>query len=195
MSMKKNTRETILDTAGRLFFTQGYHATGLNQIIKESEAPKGSLYYYFQGGKEELALECIQRIGKEVADTFWSKLSGEEPVSEVMPRMIRELADEMQREDFANFMPFSFWAAAETSCVSHPLREACTDVFRSWQLVLADKLELDGVERQEAQSLSLLLVTMMEGTLIVATTTKDVMPLLTAAQYIPQLIKQHTRLS
>lgn len=191
--MKKNTRETILDTAGRLFFTQGYHATGLNQIIKESEAPKGSLYYYFQGGKEELALECIQRVGKEVANTFWSKLSGEEPVSEVLPHMMLELAEEMKREDFANFMPFSFWAAAETSCVSNPLRQACTDVFRSWQAVLADKLVLDGVERPEAESLSLLLITIMEGTLIVATTTKDVAPLTTAAQYVPQLIKQHAR--
>ncbi len=191
--MKKNTRETILDTAGRLFFTQGYHATGLNQIIKESEAPKGSLYYYFQGGKEELALECIRRIGKDVANTFWNKLSGEGPVSEVLPRMMLELAEEMKREDFANFMPFSFWAAAETSCVSNPLRQACTDVFRSWQAVLADKLELDGVERPEAESLSLLLITMMEGTLIVATTTKDVAALTTAAQYVPQLIKQHAR--
>lgn len=191
--MKKNTRENILDTAGRLFFTQGYHATGLNQIIKESEAPKGSLYYYFQGGKEELALECIRRIGKDVADTFWNRLSGERPVSEVLPKMMLELAEEMKQQNFKNFMPFSFWAAAETSCVSNPLRQACTDVFRSWQNVLADKLVLDGVPRKEADSLSLLLITMMEGMLIVATTTEDVTPLLTAADYVPKLINSHTR--
>lgn len=193
MSEKKNNREIILDTASRLFFTQGYHATGLSQIIKESEAPKGSLYYYFQGGKEELALECIRRVGKEVAKTFWSKLSGEQKVAELLPIMMHELAEEMQRENFENFMPFSFWAAAEASCVSNPLREACTQVFKSWQDVLADKLELDGVERKEAEALSLLLITMMEGTLIVATTTRDVTPLLTSARYVPELIKQHSR--
>ncbi|GGO06248.1 TetR/AcrR family transcriptional regulator [Saccharibacillus kuerlensis] len=193
MSAKKNTRDTILETAGRLFFTQGYHATGLNQIIKESEAPKGSLYYHFQGGKEELALECIQRIGKEVANTFWSKLNDQSTAAESLPIMMTELAEEMERQKFGGFMPFSFWAAVETSCVSHSLREACTDVFRSWQMVLADKLEEDGAARKTAEDLALMLITMMEGTLMVATTTRDATPLLTAAKYIPDLIKQHSR--
>lgn len=67
MSNKPNAREAIVDTASRLFFTQGYHATGLNQIIKDSESPKGSLYYYFPHGKEELALTCINRTSEEVA--------------------------------------------------------------------------------------------------------------------------------
>lgn len=193
MSEKKNSRETILDTASRLFFTQGYHATGLSQIVKESEAPKGSLYYYFQGGKEELALECIQRVGKEVASTFWSKLNDQATASESLPMMLTELADEMQKQNFKNFMPFSFWAAVETSCVSDLLREACTDVFRSWQMVLADKLEKDGAKRKAAEELALMLITMMEGTLMVATTTRDATPLLTAAKYVPDLIKQHSR--
>ncbi|WP_328803015.1 TetR/AcrR family transcriptional regulator [Saccharibacillus alkalitolerans] len=191
--MKKNTRDAILETAGRLFFTQGYHATGLNQIVKESEAPKGSLYYYFQGGKEELALECIQRIGSDVASMFWDKLNDYENAAEGLPVLMTELAEEMEKKDFENFMPFSFWAAVETSCVSTPLRQACTDVFHSWQKVLADKLESDGVERENAEALGMMLITMMEGTLIVATTTKDVSPLLTAAKYVPDLIKQHSR--
>lgn len=39
--MSKQTREKILSTATRLFYFQGFHGTGLNQIIKESGAPKG----------------------------------------------------------------------------------------------------------------------------------------------------------
>ena len=47
MGSKMNTREKILTTAAFLFQKNGYHATGLNEIIKESGTPKGSLYYYF----------------------------------------------------------------------------------------------------------------------------------------------------
>ena len=57
MESKMNTREKILTTAAFLFQKNGYHATGLNEIIKESSTPKGSLYYHFPDGKEEISCE------------------------------------------------------------------------------------------------------------------------------------------
>lgn len=60
MKEKTSDRDNILRTASRLFRKQGYHATGLNQITAESGAPRGSLYYYFPGGKEELAARIHQ---------------------------------------------------------------------------------------------------------------------------------------
>ena len=50
--MEQPAKNRILITAARLFQQQGYHATGLNQIVVESGTPKGSLYYYYPGGKE-----------------------------------------------------------------------------------------------------------------------------------------------
>ena len=37
-------RDQIVATTCQLMELQGYHATGLNQILIESETPKGSLY-------------------------------------------------------------------------------------------------------------------------------------------------------
>ena len=47
------TRQQIVEKTSALLERQGYHATGLNQIVAESETPRGSLYYYFPHGKEE----------------------------------------------------------------------------------------------------------------------------------------------
>jgi AcrR family transcriptional regulator len=54
------TRQKILDTASRLFHRQGYHSTGINQIIQESEVAKGGLYHIFKS-KEELCIEYLNR--------------------------------------------------------------------------------------------------------------------------------------
>lgn len=67
MSSKKSSREKILEAATELFHLKGYHATGLSQIIQESGAPKGSLYYHFPNGKEQLAVEAINLSATRIA--------------------------------------------------------------------------------------------------------------------------------
>ena len=61
-------REKILQTASELMEKQGYHGTGLNEIIQKSGAPKGSLYYYFPEGKEQIASEAVLRAGQIVSE-------------------------------------------------------------------------------------------------------------------------------
>ena len=43
----RQVADKILDTANKLFYTQGYNATGVNQIIEEAGVAKGSLYQHF----------------------------------------------------------------------------------------------------------------------------------------------------
>jgi len=59
------TKQRILGTAFRLFHHQGYNSTGINQIIKESNVAKASLYQIFKS-KEEL---CIEYLNKR--HDFW----------------------------------------------------------------------------------------------------------------------------
>ena len=50
----------ILETAGRLFFTQGYAQTGINQLIDESRVAKRTFYRYFES-KEALGVAYLDR--------------------------------------------------------------------------------------------------------------------------------------
>ena len=56
----RNTRERLIEVAMELFYQQGFHATGLAQILKQAEVNSGSLYHFFDS-KEELLLAVLDR--------------------------------------------------------------------------------------------------------------------------------------
>lgn len=55
----QNPRQRIVSTAMRLFFTQGYLATGINQIIGEADVCKATFYSNFPS-KDDLCVEYIK---------------------------------------------------------------------------------------------------------------------------------------
>lgn len=55
-----SARDRILDTAARLFYRDGYRATGIDRIIAESGVAKMSLYRHF-ASKNDLIFEYLQR--------------------------------------------------------------------------------------------------------------------------------------
>jgi len=54
--MANDTRTRILDTTALLLRQRGYHGTSLNDILSASGAPRGSLYFHFPGGKDQLVI-------------------------------------------------------------------------------------------------------------------------------------------
>jgi TetR/AcrR family transcriptional repressor of lmrAB and yxaGH operons len=186
---KSNPKEAIVTTAARLFFSQGYHATGLNQIVKESCAPKGSLYHYFPNGKEELAHVCIGKANEHIVHKFRDTFAAYDNTGDAIRHFIHETADEAEAAGFTGFLPFSFWAAVETSCISDKLRKASQEVFDAWQEIIAERLRLDGFEEKKAHEMALLILSMMEGALIISLTHQSKEPMLNAADYLSVLTK------
>ena len=64
MPSADDTKDRIVNASAELFRRQGYTGTGLKQIAAEAEAPFGSIYHFFPGGKEQLGEEVI-RVGGE----------------------------------------------------------------------------------------------------------------------------------
>ncbi|MNW34429.1 putative HTH-type transcriptional regulator YxaF [compost metagenome] len=191
MCVKKNSsKDLIIDTAARLFFSQGYHATGLNQILKESQAPKGSLYHYFPQGKEELAHECIHQTNLHIKSRFEEFFAKYDNTADAIQAFIRSMADEAESNGYTGFMPFSLWAAVETACVSPRLREASQAVFVDWQDIISESLHRDGFSDQQAEEIALLIISLMEGALIISLTRQDKTPLLTAAEFLVKVARK-----
>lgn len=58
MKKGEESRQRLICCAAELFWKNGYSATGISEILKQCELPKGSFYFYFKS-KDELATEVI----------------------------------------------------------------------------------------------------------------------------------------
>ena len=65
MAANLPTRERLIVTAATLFRKQGYHATGLAELLAMARVPKGSLYHHFPDGKADLAMAAADWVAAE----------------------------------------------------------------------------------------------------------------------------------
>ncbi|EKQ54324.1 MAG: transcriptional regulator [Methanobacterium sp. Maddingley MBC34] len=191
MGEEINTRERIINAATRLFQLQGYHATGLNQILKESNAPKGSLYYYFPKGKEELALECINLTNVFVEKTIREGLAKIDDPVESIKKSIEQIADNSNSEKDEKHSIKSTkkvsvnLIALETYSSNETLRRACESAYKTWQNVYTEKLVGGGFNKEKAEALGMVIQSMVEGAIIMSLTTESDAPILQIAEQIP----------
>ena len=183
-----SARDEIVEKTCELLELQGYYATGLNQIIKESGSPKGSLYYYFPGGKEELAAEAVRHAGKIVLERIRSNLANITDPAEAIRTFIMNVALNVELSGFRTGGPITT-IAMETASSSVPLREECDSIYNAWQLAFASKLIQGGSGEARARRLAALIIAAIEGGIILCRTNRSREPLESAAEEIALLVK------
>jgi TetR/AcrR family transcriptional repressor of lmrAB and yxaGH operons len=180
MAKRGETRERLLRTAAGLFQTQGYHATGLNQVVAEGNAPKGSLYFHFPGGKEQLAAESLTLSATEVHDRL-KKVTDLDDALDLF-------AAQLVASDFRDGCPIAT-VALDAAAESDQIRTACVSAYGSWRAVLTDFLVRQGIHVDRAQGLAITALAAIEGAMLLAKTQRDVSPLRQVAADLRILIE------
>lgn len=67
--IRESRKTEILDTALRLFATEGFHQTSISKIAREAGISKGLLYNYFES-KEDLLLKVVENASADVYKYF-----------------------------------------------------------------------------------------------------------------------------
>ncbi len=87
-----DTRTKIVETASRLFFTQGYNLTGINQIIEEAGIAKATLYQHFRS-KEEVLIAYIHEtattMNEQLSYTIQNKSTAKEKILAIFEFLLR----------------------------------------------------------------------------------------------------------
>ncbi|MEM9908413.1 MAG: TetR family transcriptional regulator C-terminal domain-containing protein [Cyanobacteria bacterium P01_D01_bin.44] len=73
----ENIREKLLEKGLHLFINQGYHGTGIKEVVDQIKVPKGSFYNYFES-KEQFGAEVIRHYTEGVIANMATWLNGSE---------------------------------------------------------------------------------------------------------------------
>ncbi len=168
----------MLDSAATLFQQQGYHATGLTQLVAAGGAPKGSLYFHFPGGKEQLAAEAIRQSAERLCDTLRAIVADSPDVITGIENVVEALAVSLDESDFQRGCPLAT-VALDASGESELIRQACADGYTSWHALIAGAL---GTEK--ADHLATVVLATVEGGLLLAKTLHDTAPLRAIAPHL-----------
>lgn len=176
------SRRQILEAAAHLFEKQGYHATGLNEIIRDSGAPKGSLYYYFPGGKEQIGIETALWSADQMVERIRYGLAQAENPAEAVRLLARGIADAVERTNFAAGSPLMM-LAAESAVGSENLNAACRQAYGRMRQVFTDKFSGNG---QTAQ----FVLAVLEGSIFLSRVEHSGEPLRQAAEQLYTYLKE-----
>ncbi|HLH60814.1 MAG TPA: TetR/AcrR family transcriptional regulator [Ktedonobacteraceae bacterium] len=171
-----STRDQIIETTCTLLEAHGYHATGLNQIIAESGSPKGSLYYYFPKGKEELTAAAVERSGRLVEQNIRAGLANIEDPAQAIASFVRSIARGVELSNFSAGGPLTM-VAMETVNSSERLNLACRQAYGWLCDAFAEKLLAGGFTPERAASLATFVVSAIEGGIILSRTNHNGDPL------------------
>lgn len=167
-----DTRARILRTAADLFQRQGYGATGLNQVLAESGAPKGSLYFHFPRGKEQLAAEAVALAGGEMGARMASVVGSAGGARDAVLGVGELLARGLRESGFRDGCPVAT-VALEQAGDEGPISDACQVTYDAWLAGLAEAFRGWGAADDEATELAELVMSSLQGALLLAQVRRD----------------------
>nr|BBX78267.1 TetR family transcriptional regulator [Mycobacterium florentinum] len=157
----------MIVAARRLFREHGYFGTALSDVVAQSSAPRGSLYFHFPGGKEELATEVALAHSADAIAHINRAAGTTSTAAELIAAFLGRPRDEIMASDYREGC-----AVAPIVIESTPASAQLTDTarrgFQDVVATLAARLAEKGLPETRARQLALNAVTAMEGALILS---------------------------
>ncbi len=159
----------------------GYAGTGLNDIVEIAKAPKGSIYFHFPGGKEELAAQALFLSGKELAEQLTEVLNSAKTASSGIQRVFFALESRLLTSEFSKGCPI-MTTASETASEPSLVNSTCSSVFQEWTSILDLFLQKHNIPKSKSGELAMSLLSLLEGAILLSRTNRNTAALQAAAK-------------
>ncbi|ESY85616.1 MULTISPECIES: TetR/AcrR family transcriptional regulator [unclassified Mesorhizobium] len=187
--MATDTRTRMIEATALLLRRRGYHGTSLNDILSASGAPRGSLYFHFPGGKDQLVVEVTRASVAEVTERLGEALAAERDPAVAVHHIYQSVGRMLEDNEFSLGCPVAPVVLDSPGDVPD-LVELCRSAFEQWIGLLREAFVRAGVPERRAQALALLVESSLEGLMVIARATRDRSSLNAVADEVAVLIEQ-----
>src|ERR1700676_924259 len=188
MAKASDSKGKTLAAAARLFRQQGYHGTALHDILEAGGSPRGSLYFHFPKGKEEIGEAALKLAREAVARAIAHAAEHSENAEVFLTRVARGMASHLERSDYREGCPIAT-TALETAAQSEVLGAATRNAFQKWELEIKRGLFRFGMPAGDADLAATMVLSQLEGALLLARTYRSLEPLRRAEQAVKLLAR------
>jgi TetR/AcrR family transcriptional regulator, lmrAB and yxaGH operons repressor len=186
MAKVSSAREDMLSAAVELFRARGYEGVGVAELLEKSNAPRGSLYFHFPGGKEQIGAEVVERVGAEVAGRFRGLNESGVDLRTFIETVFKTTARESKSRDFKASCPLCAIATGFGS-TDLKLSVAVRNAFNSWETEISDAAIARGMTEANAKVFASALLCAMEGAFVIAKAQGTSAPHMNASRAIQAL--------
>ena len=176
MAKVADSKEKTLSAAVKLFSQRGYHGTGLQDILEAGGAPRGSLYFHFPKGKEQIGEAAVQLGTEGVRDFITDAAQTSGNVQAFLVTLARGMAANLERSGYREGCPVAT-TALETAAQSDVLGRAARGAFQTWEQEIKRALISFGMKANKADRTATAVLSQLEGALLLARTYRSLEPM------------------
>lgn len=182
-----SSRDRMIEAAIDLMRGYGLCGVGINDVVRESGAPRGSLYHFFPQGKAQIASEALAVQGERIAAFMDQALSSRKAAPRKVMALFEAYAQRVEQSAFQKSCAIGA-VTLDLPADDEPLRLVLASILEGWRGVIARHFPMNGPK--EAQSFAGLVLTAIEGAHIRCRAERSGTPFLEAGQWLSRLVAQ-----
>lgn len=179
------SRDRMIEAAIDLMRGSGLGGAGINEIVRASGAPKGSVYHFFPAGKLQIAAQALDSYAAGVHAFIDAALSSRNDPAAKVRALFDAFARRVEEGGFRRS------CAVGTVCLdlddeTDPLRAVLAAALDDWAMLIAFHLDLGDARRTRAMAQAVLAA--IEGSYILCRVHRSSQPFRDAGTWLAAAI-------
>ncbi len=162
----------MIRAAADLIARDGVAGTTIGDVLAATGASRGSVYYYFPGGRSELMTEGLRFGGEAIGVDF--NAARRLPLPEAMPALVDVWRRRVVESGYTRGCPVA--AGVQARATDPDVADVADEILLQWTRLLAARLREEGADDDAAADGADEILTAIEGAVVVSRSRCDAVP-------------------